>query len=216
MKIDIYADLVCPWCWIGKHRFNQALALLGDELPLLDIRWQPFQLEPDADATPVPLRQALERKFGGAERTAQLLAQTQATARAEGLAMDFGQEQVRVTTLPAHRLMWLAGQHGVQDAVGEALFRAHFEHGRNLADTSVLAEAGVAGGLAAGDVEQMLSSERGLPEVQQALEHAKALGISSVPTFVVDGRWALQGAQPPEEIAKALRRIVAQAGPKTT
>lgn len=216
MKIDIYADLVCPWCWIGKHRFNQALALLGDEIPNLDIQWQPFQLEPDADTTPVPLRQALERKFGGAERTGQLLAQTQATARAEGLAMDFDQGQVRVTTLPAHRLMWLAGQHGAQDAVGEALFRAHFEHGRNLADTSVLVEAGVEGGLAAGDVEQMLASGRGLHEVQQALEQAGSLGISSVPTFVIDGRWALQGAQPPEEIAQALRRIAAQAGPKAT
>jgi len=152
MRIDIYSDVVCPWCWIGKHRFQQGVQLLGANAPELDIHWQPFQLDPDADATPVPLREAYVRKFGGVERTEQILGQTQTTARAEGLPMDFSQGQVRVTTLPAHRVLWLAGEHGVQDAVGEALFRAHFEHGQNLADPSVLIKAGVAGGLDAGEI----------------------------------------------------------------
>lgn len=212
MKIDIYADLVCPWCWIGKHRFAQGLALLGDEVPALQVRWQPFQLDPDADTTPVPLREAYARKFGGAERTEQLLGQTQATAQAEGLPMDFSRGQVRVTTLPAHRVLWLAGQHGVQDAVGEALFRAHFEHGRNLADPQVLVQAGVEGGLAADDIQALLGSDLGLDEVQQGLQHAHAIGITSVPTFVIDGRWAIQGAQSPEAIAQALRQIAAEHG----
>ena len=210
MKIDIYSDVVCPWCWIGKHRFAQGLALLGDEAPALVVKWQPFQLDPDADATPVPLREAYARKFGGAERTEQILGQTQATAQAEGLPMDFSQGQVRVTTLQAHRLIWLAGQHGVQDAVGEALFRAHFEHGRNLADPQVLVQAGVDGGLAAADIDAMLGSDQGLAEVQHALQQAHAIGISSVPTFVIDGRWAIQGAQSPEAIAQALRQIAAE------
>ncbi len=158
MRIDIYSDVVCPWCWIGKHRFQQGVQLLGANAPELDIHWQPFQLDPDADATPVPLREAYVRKFGGVERTEQILGQTQTTARAEGLPMDFSQGQVRVTTLPAHRVLWLAGEHGVQDAVGEALFRAHFEHGQNLADPSVLIKAGVTGGLDAGEIAQMLAA----------------------------------------------------------
>ncbi|HIE5354295.1 TPA: DsbA family oxidoreductase [Stenotrophomonas maltophilia] len=215
MRIDIYSDVVCPWCWIGKHRFQQGVQLLGADAPALDIHWQPFQLDPDAGTTPVPLREAYARKFGGAERTEQILGQTQATARGEGLPMDFSQGQVRVTTLPAHRLLWLAGQHGVQDAVGEALFRAHFEHGQNLADTEVLTRAGVAGGLDAAEIAQMLASSRGLAEVEAGLDEARALGISSVPTFVIDGRWAISGAQPPEAFAQALRQIAAEQGTAT-
>lgn len=208
MRIDIYSDVVCPWCWIGKHRFQQGVQLLGADAPVLDIHWQPFQLDPDAGTTPVPLREAYARKFGGVERTEQILGQTQATARGEGLPMDFSQGQVRVTTLPAHRLLWLAGQHGVQDAVGEALFRAHFEHGQNLADTEVLTRAGVAGGLDAAEIAQMLASSRGLVQ-------SRALGVSSVPTFVIDGRWAISGAQPPEAFAQALRQIAAEQGTAT-
>ncbi|PSD30890.1 polyketide synthase, partial [Stenotrophomonas maltophilia] len=136
MRIDIYSDVGCPWCWIGKHRFQQGVQLLGADAPELDIHWQPFQLDPDADDTPVPLREAYVRKFGGVERTEQILGQTQTTARAEGLPMDFSRGQVRVTTLPAHRVLWLAGQHGVQDAVGEALFRATSSLGQNLADSA--------------------------------------------------------------------------------
>ncbi|HIE5651139.1 DsbA family oxidoreductase [Stenotrophomonas maltophilia] len=215
MRIDIYSDVVCPWCWIGKHRFQQGVQLLGADAPALDIHWQPFQLDPDAGTTPVPLREAYARKFGGVERTEQILGQTQATARGEGLPMDFSQGQVRVTTLPAHRLLWLAGQHGVQDAVGEALFRAHFEHGQNLADTEVLTRAGVAGGLDAAEIAQMLASSRGLAEVEAGLDQARALGVSSVPTFVIDGRWAISGAQPPEAFAQALRQIAAEQGTAT-
>ncbi|HDS1557763.1 TPA: DsbA family oxidoreductase [Stenotrophomonas maltophilia] len=215
MRIDIYSDVVCPWCWIGKHRFQQGVQLLGAEAPVLDIHWQPFQLDPDAGTTPVPLREAYARKFGGVERTEQILGQTQATARGEGLPMDFSQGQVRVTTLPAHRLLWLAGQHGVQDAVGEALFRAHFEHGQNLADTEVLTRTGVAGGLDAAEIAQMLASSRGLAEVEAGLDQARALGVSSVPTFVIDGRWAISGAQPPEAFAQALRQIAAEQGTAT-
>ncbi|MBH1665185.1 DsbA family oxidoreductase [Stenotrophomonas maltophilia] len=215
MRIDIYSDVVCPWCWIGKHRFQQGVQLLGADAPVLDIHWQPFQLDPDAGTTPVPLREAYARKFGGVERTEQILGQTQATARGEGLPMDFSQGQVRVTTLPAHRLLWLAGQHGVQDAVGEALFRAHFEHGQNLADTEVLTRAGVAGGLDAAEIAQMLASSRGLAEVEAGLDQARALGVSSGPTFVIDGRWAISGAQPPEAFAQALRQIAAEQGTAT-
>ncbi|WMJ70082.1 DsbA family oxidoreductase [Stenotrophomonas sp. 24(2023)] len=212
MRIDIYSDVVCPWCWIGKHRFQRGLELLGADAPALEVHWQPFQLDPDADATPVPLRQAYARKFGSAERTEQILGQTQAAARSEGLPMDFNQGQVRVTTLPAHRLLWLAGQHGVQDAVGEALFAAHFAQGQNLADPAVLVQAGAAGGLDAAEVQQMLAGDRGLAEVEAGLAQAQALGISSVPTFVIDGRWAISGAQPPEAFAQALRQIAAEQG----
>lgn len=208
MKIDIYSDVVCPWCWIGKARLAQALAELGEEAADIQIHWRPFLLDPEADATPVPLREAYARKFGGAERTEQLLQQTQATARGEGLPMDFSQGQVRVTTRLAHRLMVLAGQHGCQDAVGEALFRAHFQHGRNLADPAVLLQAGRDGGLTDMAVRGLLDTDQGTAEVEAGLRRAAALGIRSVPTFVIDERWAIQGAQPAAEIVAALRGML--------
>ncbi|WP_369968179.1 DsbA family oxidoreductase [Stenotrophomonas rhizophila] len=209
MKIDIWSDVVCPWCWIGKHRFQEGVALLGDDAPEIEVHWHPFQLDPDAGTTPVPLREAYVAKFGSAERTAQILSQTQTTARAEGLPMDFDQGQVRVTTLPAHRLLWLAGREGVQEAVGEALFRAHFVEGRNLADTRTLIAAAAAGGIPAERVSALLAGEEGLQEIQAQLAQAQALGIQSVPTFVVNDRYAIQGAQPPEAFAQALRQIAA-------
>jgi predicted DsbA family dithiol-disulfide isomerase len=209
MKIDIWSDVVCPWCWIGKHRFQQGVALLGDDAPEIEVHWHPFLLDPDAGTTPVPLREAYVAKFGSAERTAQILSQTQTTARAEGLPMDFDQGQVRVTTLPAHRLLWLAGREGVQAAVGEALFRAHFVEGRNLADTQTLIAAAAAGGIPAERVTALLAGDEGLPEIQAQLSQAQALGIQSVPTFVVNDRYAIQGAQPPEAFAQALRQIAA-------
>ncbi|MEG2804935.1 DsbA family oxidoreductase [Stenotrophomonas sp.] len=214
MKIDIWSDVVCPWCWIGKHRFEQGLALLGDAAPALEVNWHPFLLDPEAGTTPIPLREAYAAKFGSAERTAQILAQTQATARAEGLPMDFEQGQVRVTTLPAHRLMWLAGREGVQAAVGEALFRAHFVHGRDLAQAQTLIDAAAAGGITAEQVTALLAGDEGLAEIQARLAQAQAMGIQSVPTFVINDRYAIQGAQPPEAFAQALREIAAEsAGP---
>lgn len=213
MRIDIWSDVVCPWCWIGKHRFERGLALLGDKAPEVEVHWHPFLLAPDADETPVPLREAYAAKFGGVERTNQMLAQTQSTAQAEGLPMDFDQGQVKVTTLPAHRLLWLAGREGVQAAVGEALFRAHFAQGRNLADPQVLAEAAAAGGIPAERVQALLASDEGMDEVRAGLGQAQALGIQSVPTFVINGRYAVQGAQPPEVFAEVLAKVAAELAP---
>ena len=215
MRIDIWSDVACPWCWIGKRRFQRALELLGDDAPAVDVHWHPFLLDPDAGDEPVPLREALAAKFGGAERVGDMLAGTQAAARAEGLPFDFGRGQVRVGTLPAHRLLWLAEREGDADAVGEALFHAHFAEGRNLADPEVLVAAGGAGGLPEARVREFLAGHEGLPEVRAQLAQAQAMGIRAVPTFVIDGRFAVQGAQPAELFAQALRRAgAAVSGPE--
>ena len=207
MRIDIWSDVVCPWCWIGKHRFQRGVELLGEDAPQVDVHWHPFLLDPEAGTTPVPLMEAYAAKFGGVERTQQMLAQTQSAAQAMGLPMDFSQGQVKVSTLPAHRLLWLAGQYGVQEQVGEALFRAHFAEGRNLADPEVLVAVGAEGGLAEARVRAMLDSDEGVAEVRAALGRAQAMGIRAVPTFVIDGEHGIQGAHPPEALAEALRKL---------
>ena len=213
MRIDIWSDIVCPWCWIGKHRFEQGVAQLGDQAPPLDIHYHAFQLDPDAGPDPIPLREAYQAKFGSAERTEQILTQTQQTGRAEGLPFDFDRGQVRVNTLRAHRLMWLAGREGDAPAVAEALFRAHFAEGRNLADAQTLIAAGSAGGLSPTRVQAMLESDEGLAEVKAQLGQAQALGISAVPSYVIDGRYLIQGAQPPESFARTLAGIAAESAP---
>lgn len=207
VRIDLWSDLVCPWCWIGKHRLAQTLARPG--APPADIHWHPFLLDPEAGTEPVPLRQAYANKFGGAERAGQMLAQTQATARAEGLPMDFDRGQVRVSTLDAHRVLGLASAQGVADAVSEALFRAHFEHGRNLADPDTLIDAAAAGGIAAGAVRELLAGDEGIAQVQASVQEAQRLDIRSVPNFVLDRRLMISGAQPPEVFEQAFAELAA-------
>jgi predicted DsbA family dithiol-disulfide isomerase len=213
LRIDIWSDVVCPWCWIGKHRLREALAQLGEKGRTADIHWHAYQLDPESDDTPVPLREAYEKKFGGAQRTEQILSQTQATGRAEGLPFDFDRGQVRVSTLKAHRLVWLAGREGDADKVGEALFRAHFAEGRNLADVQTLIDAGAEGGLSEARVRAMLASDEGVTEVRAQLAQAQALGIQAVPTFVFDGRLAVQGAQTPAVFAQVFERLGVESRP---
>ena len=214
MRIDIWSDVVCPWCWIGKHRFRRALETLGADAPQVDLHWHPFRLDPDAaGAAPLPLREALAAKFGGMARVEQMLAQIQSAGRAEGLPFDFDRGQVRADTFDAHRLLWLAAREGDADAVGEALFRAHFAEGRNVADPDVLVAAGAAGGLGEARVRAMLGSDEGRAEVEAGLGQARSLGISAVPTFVIDGRLAVQGAQSPETFAQVLARAAAERAP---
>jgi len=209
MRIDVWSDVVCPWCWIGKHRLQRGIALLGEGAPAFEIHWHPFLLDPEAGTMPVPLRESYHAKFGGVERTNRILTSTQTTARAEGLPMDFDRGQVRVTTLPAHRLLWLAAREGDADATIEALFHAHFAEGRNLADPAVLADAGAAGGLPQGRVAALLAGDEGLADVRGALARAQAMGIRAVPGFIIDGRILVQGAQPPEAFADAVRQALA-------
>ncbi|HEY0332586.1 MAG TPA: DsbA family oxidoreductase [Stenotrophomonas sp.] len=213
MRIDIWSDVVCPWCWIGKHRFERGVAELGADASSLEVHLHAFQLDPEAGTVPVPLREAYRAKFGSAERTEQILSQTQQTGRAEGLPFDFERGQVRVTTLPAHRLIWLAARDGDAQAVSEALYRAHFAEGRNLVDPQTLIEAGAAGGLPADRVRALLASDEGVAEVQAQMDQARALGITAVPSFVIEGRYLVQGAQPPEAFAQLLAKVAAEGRP---
>lgn len=210
MRVDLWSDMVCPYCWIGISNFRRGLALLGDQAPPVELRWRAFMLDPDADASPVPLAEAYARKFGGPEQAAAMFQRVEQAGRDAGLPIDLGRGQVRVTTLPAHRVLWLAGQRGADaDAVAMALFHAHFAQGRNLADPAVLADAAAAGGLDAQTVQALLAGTDGVQEVGEDIQQARRSGISAVPFFVLDGRLAVRGAQPPEAFAGAIRQAMA-------
>jgi len=210
MRIDLWSDLVCPYCWIGITHFRRGLGLLGAEAPPVELRWRAFMLDPGADATPVPLAEAYARKFGGEEQAKAMFERVESAGRAAGLPIDLGRGQVRVTTLPAHRLMWLARQRGSNvDAVADALFRAHFAEGRSLADPATLVRAAAAGGLPADAVDALLAGSDGEADVGEDMALARRLGISAVPFFVLEGRLAVRGAQPPEAFAGAIRQALA-------
>jgi predicted DsbA family dithiol-disulfide isomerase len=199
VEIEIWSDVVCPWCYIGKTRLEQAVAEYPGEVTL---RWRAFQLDPGATSDGLPLATAMVHKFGGEQRAKQIFAQTAATAAQDGLDLHF-EDAIAANTFDAHRLIWLAGQHGKQAEVVQALHAAHFTEGLNLGDREVLARIGAEHGL---DAATFLGSEAGAAEVAADLQEAAELGVSSVPTFVIDGKYAVTGAQ----TADVFRQVFAE------
>lgn len=202
MKVDIWSDIACPWCFIGKRRLERALAQLDDgDRPT--IRWRAYQLMPElaADAT-MPARAYLERKLGGAGRLARALDHVGQLAKEEGIAFDIDR-QIVSNTARAHRAVALARACGREDAAVEAFFRAQFEEGADLSRLEVVAEIGAraCAGVDGADpaaLAQRLAAGEGADAVRADLDDAAELGITGVPFFVLNGRLAVSGAQDAE------------------
>ncbi|BEL10611.1 DsbA family oxidoreductase [Actinoplanes sichuanensis] len=212
MDIQVWSDVVCPWCYIGKARLEKALAAIGGEVT---VTYRAFQLSAEPVPEPLPIKQAMAARFGGPEQVEEMLARVTEMAAAEGLTIDYDRA-VAANTFAAHRLIaWAATQDRQADML-DALQRAHFADGVDIG--SLPAIAGVAGsiGLDAGDALTHLESEAGTTAVNTDIEEARALGISSVPTFVIDGKYAMPGAHDTETLLSAfeeiLRRESANAG----
>lgn len=203
MNVDIYSDIVCPWCYIGERRFARALAgfpQAGD----VRLVHRPYQLDPGAPAAPVPLTTYLETRFGPDWR--QRLGAVTEAAAGEGISIAWD-KAVSVNTRTAHRLLGLAErEHGpeVQRALLERLFDLHFAQGGNVADVDQLVEAAAAVGMDRAHVASYLASEAGAAQLETELAQASALGIRAVPTFVFEGRWVVQGAQSSDHFLQAL------------
>ena len=206
MKIEIYSDLVCPWCYVGEKRFARALAGL-QPAENVEVSFRPFQLDPNAAATPAPVTEYLQRRFGALAAAATQRV-TEAAAE-EGITMNWDRA-VAVNTRTAHRLLRLAHvEYGskVQLDLAERLFAAHFTDGANLADHDELSDRAVAAGMDEQRVREYLASGEGGDEVDGELEHARAIGVTAVPTFVFDGRYAVSGAQPAETFTDVLVEV---------
>ena len=207
MRIDIWSDVVCPWCYIGKRRLEKALA---DFPHPVEVAWHSFQLDPGSPTEPVDTVAAhLGRKYGGGEAAGrQMVDRVEAAAAEEGMIWRH-HESLRVSTLDAHRLVHLAEAQGgleLQGAVKEALLDAYFAKARNVADHAVLREIATGAGLDAARVDAVLASDEYADAVWADQEQAAAYGASGVPFFVVDGRYGISGAQPPELFARALQQ----------
>jgi len=194
LQIEVASDVVCPWCYIGKKRLEKALDLLKDEVEV-EVRWLPFQLNPDLPPEGIPRAEYRKAKFGSLERSKQMDARVIAEGKGEGIDFAFDRMETQPNTTEAHRLIALAEN---QNAVVDALFRAHFEQGRKIGDPKVLAEIAAQCGV------------KGWPQdagdVSKLEEEVRELGVSAVPTFIFERRHGVSGAYPPAQLAEALRQ----------
>lgn len=209
MRVEIWSDVICPWCYIGKRRFEQALEGYerADEI---EIVFRPYQLDPTASpGKSMPVREAYAKKFGGYERADEIMSHVTNVAAGSGLDFHLDRAQ-RANTLLSHRLLWAAEEEGgpaLQSALKERLLQAYFIDGENVGDPETLARLSSTAGLSAASITAVLDGDAGLAEVQAQLDEAMDLGITAVPTFVFEGRWTVPGAQDAETFLNVFRRV---------
>jgi predicted DsbA family dithiol-disulfide isomerase len=196
MKIDIYSDTICPWCFIGKRRLERALAERPQ--PELALTWRPFQLNPEMPSGGMDRQHYLELKFGGPAGAKQTYDNVRQVGRSEGI--DFSFERIARTpnTLDSHRLIRLAGETGRQDAVVQALFDAYFLEARNIGDLDVLVAVAEVAGLDPARALAYLESDQDVEAVKAEDARARHIGIQGVPTYILGDKYVLSGAHPPE------------------
>ena len=211
MKVEIWSDVVCPWCYIGKRRFERALAAF-DGRDSVEVVWRSYQLNPGQPKGAVDDHDAyLARKMGASrEQVAQMNARLVALAAAEGLDYHFETYRV-INTIDAHRLLHLAASHGLGTAAHERLLRAQLVEGEHLEDVATLAR--LAGEIGVDEVEaaDTLATDAFADSVALDVAEARALGIDAVPFFVFDRKYGIPGAQPAEVFLSALRQVADEA-----
>ncbi len=213
MKIEIYSDIVCPWCYIGERRLARALAALPNGQDV-DVVFRPYQLDPGAPTTAIPLLPYLEQRFGS--RAAGMMSHVTATAAGEGITTAWD-KALSVNTRLAHRVVAFAEREygaGVQRALVERLFALYFTQGGNVGDVDQLVAAAADVGVDPDRVRVLLASDDGVAELEAAFESARRLGIQSVPTFVIDGRHAVVGAQPAAALLEVLENLARASEPE--
>jgi predicted DsbA family dithiol-disulfide isomerase len=212
LKIDFVSDVSCPWCVIGLRGLEQALDQLGDDIQA-DIHFQPFELNPDMAPEGEDVVAHITRKYGTTpDQAAQTREMIRERAGALGFAMPGLSEDRRIyNTFDAHRLLHWAQIEGRQPALKHALFRAYFTDGRDPSDRATLVALAAEAGLDPATAREILDSDRYAQEVRDAERLWQARGIHAVPAVVIDDKYLIQGGQPPEAFAQALRQIAAEA-----
>ena len=207
LTVEIWSDVVCPWCYIGKRRFETAAAQLRDEVDL-QVVYRPYQLDPTASpGMSQPVVEAYAKKFGGHERATQIIDHVSEVAAGEGLTFHMD-KALRANTLLAHRLLFLAEGTGQQYELKERLLKAYFGDGLDIGNPDALADCAAEVGMKREAVRAFLDSDDGVAEVQAMLRVAAEAEITAVPTFVFDGRWSVPGAQDPETFVNVIRRLL--------
>jgi predicted DsbA family dithiol-disulfide isomerase len=216
MTIDVYADIACPWCYVGRARLKNALA----QRPDLDVtlRWRPFQLQPDMPADGQDFRAVLERKFDSWSRAERMFERIEEMGGEDGLTFNFDAIEVAPNTADAHRLvLWAEEQEGQEaaDEVTTTLFRAYFTEGRNVSDREVLVECAAEAGLDGDGARALLDGQEYADAVRESQQQAEQRGVTGVPCYVFNDEQAVTGAQPAEVFVDALDTIAPGASTET-
>ncbi|MEP6887802.1 MAG: DsbA family oxidoreductase [Nitrospirales bacterium] len=206
LAIDIYSDVVCPWCYIGKRRLEGALdQSSARQAPR--VTWRPFELNPTMSRQGMDRRVYLEAKFGGPEALRSMQDRVAAVGAKEGIPFAFDLILMTPNTFDAHRLIWYAEQQKKQDDVVEALFHGYFIEGLDIGDLEVLASIAQRSGLDGAEARHFLQSHEGEVEVREEQGQGHRLGIRAVPYVVLNERLAISGAQPVETFRSAIDQV---------
>lgn len=216
MRIDIWSDIVCPWCYIGKRRLESALALFPEH-DEVEVVWRSFELDPEAlhsNDNDVPIVEALAKKYGmSLERSQGMIDHMTKVAADDGLDFRFDLQRPG-NSFDAHRLLHLALEKGVQDPLKERLDYGTFTAGEAVSDHSSLLRAATEVGLDGAEVKDVLASDAYAEAVRADEAQAHALGISGVPFFVIDEKYGVSGAQPAEVLLEVIKRAWAERSPR--
>lgn len=209
IAVDVISDVVCPWCFVGARRLARAVAAVPEVE--VEVRWRPYQLDPTIPPEGKDRRRYMLDKFGSEARIAQIHERIEGLGKAEGIDFAFDRIRIAPNTLDAHRVIRWAGEagSGIQNDLVDRLFSLNFEQGKNVGDRSVLAEAAGASGMDAGAVAARLAGDDDKAEVQSEIAAASRMGITGVPCFLFEGKYAVTGAQEAETLADAIRQIAA-------
>jgi predicted DsbA family dithiol-disulfide isomerase len=208
VRIDIVSDVVCPWCFIGKKRLENAVAMKPD-VPV-ELHWRPYFLNDWIPREGISREQYLTTKFGGVDRYKGIAQRVAAAAQAEGLTYAMDKISRQPNTLDAHRLIRWAGEIGKAAEMKQTLMDFYFTEGGDLTDRETLVRAASQVGLDADKTRSDLASDKDVAEIEREAEAAKDAGIQGVPMFIFDGRFAVSGAQAPEYLAEAIERASQQ------
>ena len=205
MTVDVFSDVVCPWCYLGMARLDQAL---GSRPGLAaEKRWRPFQLQPQMPPAGLPWRAFAERKFGSWAAAEAAFRHVEQAASADGIPFDFSRIASAPNTADAHRLLlWARETAGDEWPLAAELFRGYFAEGLDLNSADQLAARAAAAGLDAHAARALLASDEYRDGVAASQREAAQLGVTGVPFYVLGGRYALSGAQPPDVLAQALEQ----------
>jgi predicted DsbA family dithiol-disulfide isomerase len=206
IRVDVVSDVVCPWCFIGKKRLEQAIALNPD-IPV-EVHYHPYFLNDWIPAEGISREQYLTTKFGSPERYKEIAGRVSAAAAQEGLTYAIDKVNRQPNTTDSHRLIHWADQIGKAPQMKQRLMELYFSEGADLSDRAVLVKAAADVGLDAADVAKKLDTDADLAVVSQRVEQAKSSGIQGVPFFIFDNAYAVSGAQAPEQLAGVIRKVV--------
>ncbi|WP_150525833.1 DsbA family oxidoreductase [Roseibium sediminis] len=206
ITVDVISDVMCPWCYIGKRHLEAALKTIPD-VPV-DVRWHPYQLDPTLPREGKDRTQYLSDKFGGIEKAREIYANIEAAGKAAGIPFAFDKIKLSPNTLDCHRLILWSKSDDVQDDVVERLFKAYFIDGEDLTKAETLVRISADAGMQSDLVEQLLETDSDMQKMVKQIEQAQEMGVTGVPCFIVDQRFALSGAEKPETLAAAILHAV--------